>query len=906
LRLHVNGDLCLGIENLNLIFNPHRIAVIGASDKEGSLGAKILRNLIGVGYKGTVFPVNPFMQCVQGIMAYPTVNKIPKKIDLAVIATPAHTIPQIIEECGEAGIPGIIITSAGFREIGEEGAKLEQKILQYKQRYGMRIIGPNSFGVIRPKINLYATFGDKRAIEGKIAFISQSAALCAAVMDWAMEAQVGLSAVVSTGSMLDVDLGDLIDFFGTDAQTKSIILYVESLKNARNFMSATRNFARTKPIVVVRAGRFKESSTQAQFHSGFLAGEDMVYDAAFKRAGIVRVETIVDLLNCAEALAMQPNPIGPNLTIITNAGGPGIMASDYLIDKGGKLSQLNYETREQLQRTLPPYCSTINPIDLLEEATPERFRTVLEICLKDSTSNGFLIIYTPQGATEPSALSKIVTDLSKQTKKPVIVSLIGEDVQCWKARKTLQRKGVPAFNTPEQAVATFMYMYSYTQNLELLYQTPEELGVNQKPPQHLKEIISKAFSEKRQILSLPEAMQFITAYNIPFVKTLVAKTPSEAASLAAELIFPVAMKVLSPQITHKSKAEGVILNICFPEKIKYYFDEITKKVNNYNNTAELKGVIIQPMVQGEFELIIGSKKDPQFGSVIVFGKGGTTTDQHKEVSIGLPPLNQILARRLIENKEIYNGITKNTTLKTKLEGILTRLSDLIIDFPEIKELDINPLIIQKNEVIAVDARISLDSNFYKREVGPHEHLVIAPYPSQYISRWKLKDGTPVLLRPVKPEDEELFKKLFLLLSPETMRFRFFQIIKDISHETMTRYCNIDYDREIAIIAELSEKEKQIIGTVRLIVEPNKEKGEFAILVSDQWQGFGLGVKLVEYLHQLAEDMNLKQIYGYVIHDNYKMLKLMQKQMFKIERSDEDTYLVSLDTSNQKERGEQIE
>lgn len=821
-------------------------------------------------------------------------RKIPRKIDLAIIATPAHTIPQIIEECGEAGVSGIIITSAGFREIGEEGAKLEQKILQYKQKYGMRIIGPNSFGVIRPKINLYATFGNKRAIAGKIAFISQSAALCASVLDWAMEAQVGLSAVVSTGSMLDVDLGDLVDFFGTDPQTKSIVLYVESIKNARNFMSAARSFARTKPIVVVRAGRFKESSTPAYFHSGFLAGEDAVYDAAFKRAGIVRVETINDLLNCAEALAMQPNPTGPNLAIITNAGGPSIMATDYLIDKGGKLSQLSAETREQLKNVLPAYCSTMNPVDLLEEATPERFRAVLGICLKDSASNGFLVIYTPQGATEPSMIAKIVTDLAKQTKKPVIVSLIGEDAQCWKARKALQRSGIPTFNTPEQAVATFMYMHSYSQNLELLYQTPEELAVNLKSPQRLRKVICQVASEGRQVLSLPEAMQFLASYNIPFVKTMVAKTPDEAVCFASELSFPVAMKVLSPQITHKSKAKGVVLNVCSPGKIKYYYGEIAKKVKSCNGTVEFQGVMIQPMIQGEFELIIGSKKDPQFGSVIVFGKGGVMTEQQKSVSVGLPPLNQILARRLIENKDIFSDIiSKNNSLKVKLEEILVNFSHLIVDFPEIKELDINPLIVNEDSITAVDVRISIDTKFSKQEIGRHHHLVIAPYPTKYITQWKLKDGTPVLLRPIKPEDEECFKKLFLTLSPETMRFRFFQVIKEISHETMTRYCNLDYDREIAIIAELPQGNKQIIAAARLIVEPNMKDAEFAILVSDQWQSLGLGDKLMDSLIDIAGNMNLESIFGLVIYDNYRMLKFMNEKGFSVEKLDKETFKVKI-------------
>ncbi|MCJ7560782.1 bifunctional acetate--CoA ligase family protein/GNAT family N-acetyltransferase [Candidatus Bathyarchaeota archaeon] len=881
----------MGIENLNRIFNPKRIAVIGASEREGSLGAKILRNLIGVGYKGTVFPVNPFRQTVQGITAYPSISKIPWKVDLAVIATPAHTVPQIVEECGKAGVSGIIIISAGFKEAGEDGADLERQIFEHQKKYGMRIIGPNSFGVIRPRINLYATFAGKQANPGKIAFISQSAALCASALDWAWEAQVGFSAVVSTGSMLDVDLGDFIDYFGTDPQTRSIVLYVESIKNARKFMSAARGFARTKPIVLVKAGRFQESNGATLSHSGSLGGEDAIYDAAFRRAGIVRVEAVSDLFNCAEALAMQPNPTGTNLTIITNAGGPGIMATDHLIAKGGKLSQLSNAVVQALKSILPSYCSIANPIDILEEATPDRFRNVMEICLKDPHSHGFLIIYTPQGATDPFALANVIADLAKQTKKPILTSLMGEDSRCRKARRILQRNGIPAFTTPEQAVSTFMYMYSYTQNLELLYQTPEELSVELTVPTFFKEILRRAFCEGRQVLSLPESLQFLEAYKIQTVKTLIARTPDEAEVLSSELGYPVVMKALSPQVTHKSKIEGVILNVWSPSETKAFFDELANRVKNYSSTAEFQGVIIQPMIRKKgYELLIGSKKDPQFGSVIIFGMGGTAAELFKDVSVGFPPLNQVLARRLVENTAIYkhassSGLPFNVKL---LEEILAKFSQLVIDFPEIKEIDINPLIVDESSAVAVDARIVIDTDRIMRDVEFHEHLVIAPYPNKYVMQWELKNGTKVLLRPIKPEDEGHFNELFKSLSEETMRFRFFEIIKELSHETLTRYCNLDYDREIAIVTELPNADRKIIGAVRLIVEPDGKSGEFAVLVGDQWQGLGLGSKLIDYIASIAKDMHLEKIIGYVISNNYKMIRLCEKKGFAMETLDEDT------------------
>jgi len=890
----------LGIENLNRIFNPKRIAVIGASERKGSIGAKIFSNLTRAGYNGTVFPVNPFRRTVQGITAYPSINKIPCKIDAAVVATPAHIVPQVAEECGKAGVAGIIIISAGFKETGEDGAGLERQLLTHQKKYGMRIIGPNSFGVIRPKINLYATFADKQANPGKIAFLSQSAALCASALDWASEAQVGFSAVVSTGSMLDVDLGDLIDYFGIDAQTRSIVLYVESIKNGRKFMSAARGSARTKPIVLVKAGRFKESSRAALSHSGSLGGEDAVYDAAFRRAGIVRVEAISDLFNCAEALAMQPNPTDPNLTIITNAGGPGIMATDQLVARRGKLSELSNETVQALKNVLPSYCSITNPIDIYEEATPNRFESVIEICLKDPHSKGFLIIYTPQGATKPVDLAKIIVDLAKQTKKPILTALMGEDNRCLKARRILQGNGIPSFTTPEEAVSTFMYMYNYTRNLELLYQTPEELPVEKPNSTFLKGILRQAFHEGRKVLSLPESMRFLEEYNIPTVKTLVARNPKEASVLSSQLGYPVVLKALSPQISHKSKIGGVILNVCSSSETKTLFGDIANRVKNYSSTADFQGVTIQPMIrEKEHEIILGSKKDTQFGSIIIFGMGGSATEVFKDVSIGFPPLNQTLARRLIEDTAIYeHASSMGHPLNVKLlEKILVKFSQLVTDFPEIKELDVNPLIVNENSAVAVDARIVIEWERMMREVAEHHDTrLIASYPKRYVTARRLKNETRVLLRPIKPEDEERFNEFLKSLSLEAMRFRFFEIIKEMSHETLTRYCNLDYDREIAIVAELQKSNKPIIGAVRLIIEPGGKSGEFAVLVGDKWQGFGLGSRLMDLLVEVGKDMHVDKICGYVSANNYKMLRMCNKKGFKMEPLDEDTVIESLTLS----------
>jgi len=887
----------LGIENLNRIFNPKRIAVVGASDREGAIGAKIFSNLTGTGYTGTVFPVNPFRQTVQGLTAYPSISKIPCKIDLAVIATPAHTVPQVTEECGKAGVAGVIIISAGLNETGVDGASLEKQLLEHQKKYGMRIIGPNSLGVIRPKINLYATFADKQASPGKIAFISQSAALCASALDWASEAQVGFSAVVSTGSMLDVDLGDLIDYFGIDAQTRSIVLYVESIKDGRKFMSAARCSARTKPIVLVKAGRFKESSEAALSHSGSLGGEDSVYDASFMRAGIVRVEAIRDLFNCAEALAMQPNPVNPNLTIITNAGGPAIMATDHLIARDGKLSKLSNETVHALTSVLPSYCSIANPIDVYEEATPDRFRNVLEICVKDNNSSGFLVVYTHQGATKPVDLANALVDIAKQTRKPILTALMSEDDNCREARRILQRNGIPSFTSPEEAVSTFMYMYNYTQNLELLYQTPEALPVEQPDLTFLKGILRQAFREGRKVLTLPESMRFLEAYKIPTVKTLVARTPEEAVALSSELGYPVVLKALSPQVSHKSKIGGVVLNVCSQSETKAFFGEIADRVKNFSRAAEFQGVTVQPMIREKgYELILGSKKDAQFGPTILFGTGGTAAELLKDISIGFPPLNQTLARRLIEDTAIYKhaASTGNPFNVALIEEILAKFSQLVTDFPEIKEIDVNPLIINENTAVAVDARMVIEWDMMMREVADHQHkCLIASYPKKYVDARKLKNGTQVRLHPVKPEDENRFNEFLKSLSVETMRFRFFEIIKEMSHEMLTRYCNLDYDREIAVVAELNDGNKPIIGAVRLILDPDRKSGEFAVLVGDKLQGLGLGSKLMDLLVEIGKDMRVNKIYGYVSANNYKMLQLCKKKGFRVETFDEETTKASL-------------
>ena len=882
---------------LDKIFKPKSVAIIGASDVEGSVGYRLMKNMTESGYKGAVYPVNINKPEILGHKAYKTVKKIPEKVDLAIISTPAKTVPDIVEQCGKAGITGIIIISAGFKEIGPEGKSLEDKIFELKNKYNLKIVGPNCLGIIRPEINLNATFAAKMPKPGKIAFISQSGALGTATLDWAIHENIGFSNFVSVGSMIDVDFGDLIDYFGADLKTKSILLYIEGITDARKFMSASRHFARTKPIIVVKAGKFAESAKAAASHTGSLTGEDMIYDAAFKRAGLVRVEEIEDLFNCSGILGTQPLPQGPNLAIITNAGGPGIMATDALIAKGGKLAQLSQETIEILDNTLPPYWSKGNPIDILGDARADRYETVIEACLNDAGIDGLLIIYTVQGVTDPVEAAERIVKIIKSRKylnKTILTSFIGkEGVE--KANQVFIENNIPTYPTPEQAIHAYMYMYQYNRNLELLYETPEQLPMDGVPPKRpLMVIMRNAAKEGREILTEAEAKKLLDYYEIPVVRTEIADTASNAVTKAFQIGYPVVLKILSPQIVHKTDVEGIALNVTSDEEVKEAFETLVQKAKQYNPDAEIQGVTIQPMVKGGYEVIIGAKTDPLFGPVIIFGTGGTGVEIYKDFSIGLPPLNQILAMRMIEETKIY-GLLKGFRNKPPanlklLEEIMVRFSNMLIDFPMIKEVDINPLLINEKNAFALDARIVIDKDKVFQEIEPHEHLVISPYPKRYELLWKLNDGRNVILRPIKPEDESMWLEMFKKFSEGSVRFRFFQSIKSTPHEVRVRYCNIDYDREIAIVAELTEEgDRKILGVVRVILEPDRKTGEIAMIVADPWQGQGLGSKMTDYVIEICKDKKMETIYGIIMVDNKPAINLLRKMGFTIE-STSDGYV----------------
>jgi len=872
--------------DMSKLFNPKSVALIGASEEDGSVGQTLMRNLIS-GSGRSVYPVNPKRTSVMGVRCYPTIKDVPEPVDLAIIAVPAKIVPDVVEQCGDAGVNGLIIISAGFREVGEEGKRLEERIESMRSKYGMRIIGPNCLGVIRPNVGLNATFLRRSPEPGQIAFISQSGALGSAILDWAIDAHIGFSMFVSLGSMLDVDFGDLIDYLGNDPNTRSIIIYMESIGRAKRFMSASRGFARTKPIIVIKSGRFTESAKAASSHTGALAGDDAIYDAAFKRAGVVRVKEVEDMFNCSSVLETNLLPEGPRLAIVTNAGGPGVMAVDSMMENKLSLAAFSDETIKSLDSFLPGYWSRGNPVDILGDADLDRYVKTVELCLADENVDGLLVIYTPQGAAPPTNLAEALVTKVKRRKKPVLTVWIGGS-DLGEARDAFYHNDIPTYPTPEQAVKTYTYMYAYKRNLELLYETPEALSIDWEPPKNnLKAMVARIANEGRTYLTEDEAERFLENYGIQVPPHAFADDADEAIYFAHQIGYPVVLKVLSQDVVHKSDVGGVIKDIHSDSDVRNAIDSMAKVVKEKKPSARIKGFYVQKMIGGiDYELIIGCKKDPYFGSVILFGMGGIGVEVFNDFSIGLPPLDQVLAKRMMEETKVYELLkgyrNKPPADIRQLEEAMVKLSNIVVDFPEIAEMDINPLVVSDGKVCALDARIVLDVGAIG-QTDPYRHMVIIPYPIKYIVPWTLRDGTEVLIRPIRPEDEPLWLEFVKGLSEESLRNRFFYILKEITREMIIRYCNIDYDREIAFVAELrGSGQSKFIGISRLIMDPDKRNGEFAVVVADEHQGKGLGYKLVDMLIGVAQEQGLERVYGLVLSSNRRMLDLCASLGFTVE------------------------
>jgi len=891
----------MSIRNLDKIFNPQRVAVIGAGNSKTNVGYTVLHNLVGSGFAGVVYPVNPRRESVQGIHAYKDIPSLPNVPDLAVICTPAPTVPGIVRACGEIGTRGVVIISAGFREIGAEGRELERLVLEEKNKFdGMRIMGPNCLGIIVPGISLNASFATATPDKGHIGFISQSGALCTSILDWAIDEGIGFSYFVSVGNMLDVNMADLIDYLGSATETQSIILYIESITEAREFMSASRAFARTKPIVAYKAGRFAESAAAAASHTGAMAGVDAVYEAAFQRAGIERIFQIEDMFDCAELLDRQEPPKGDRLAIVTNAGGPGVMTTDALIDRNGKLATLSEETMQKLDECLPTCWSHGNPVDVLGDAPPERYARPIEIVLADKGVDAVLVILTPQAMTDPTATALAVSRVAAESRKPILTAWMGGHVVSEGVR-LLSEAGIPTYDTPGKAVRAFMHLVSYSRNLELLYETPRDIPVEfTLDRQRLRGVFDTILTEGNEILSENVSKAFLEAYEIPVTKPRAARTADEAVDAARRCGYPVVLKIHSPQITHKTDVGGVALDLPSDETVRDTFKEMTENAKRLRPDANIVGVTVQKMVSfpNSFELIMGTKKDPVFGSVIMVGMGGTAAELFRDRALALPPLSESLARKMLESLKSwpllqgYRG--KPGANIDRLIEILMRFSYLVADYPEIKELDINPLLVTPKEVIALDARVVVDRELVVHAVRPYAHLAIRPYPEEFVAERKMKDGTPVILRPIKPEDEPLWHDLVADCSTETIRFRFSYLFKQTTHEMATRYCFIDYDRELAIVAEVEEEgQRKLIGVGRLVADMDHEAAEYAVIVVDRWQGHGLGGVITDYCLELAKKWGVKRLVAETTRNNSRALATFRNRGFELDATqEEDVVLVT--------------
>lgn len=874
------------------IFDPQTVAVIGASNREGTVGHALIKNLIGSGYKGIIYPINFKNKSIYGVRSYSKLADTRDEIDLAVIATPAASVPELVKECGEYGVGGVVIISAGFMEAGEAGKQLVDEVLGYGKKYNMRIIGPNCLGFIKPSINLNVSFANKMALPGKIAFISQSGALCTAILDWSVEQNVGFSHFVSIGSMIDVGFHDLIDYFGNDPETSSIVIYMESLTNTRKFMSAARAFARTKPIIVLKAGKSTQGAKVALSHTGTLAGNEAAFEAAFKRAGIISVDTIEQLFNASQALAMQPRPTGNRLAIVTNAGGPGVLATDHLIKQGGALAELSDATCTKLSEVLPENWSHGNPIDVLGDADANRYKAAIEACLNGPNVDGILVILTPQAMTHSDKVAEAVVEAAKNTKKPILASWMGEkDVAA--GRVILEQGNIPVYRGPENAVNTFMSMYKYSQNIQDLYQTPSSIPQQFKPAiKETRDMLHTIIKTGRYVLTEDEAKQVLKNYEIPITENEVAKSKKHALEIAERIGYPVVMKIASQDITHKTDAGGVLLNIKTEQQVKDAYQAILEGAKAASPDARIAGVLVEKMVNKKYELIIGSKKDPIFGPVIVFGMGGIAVEVFKDLSIGIPPINMTLAKRMIEETKIYQLLKGYRGMDgvdiESIQFLLYKFSYMIMDMPEIKEIDINPFVVDKEGGIVLDAKIILDETVELKEKPSYDHLIISRYPKHLSYDWTLVGDEKVTVRPIKPEDEELERELFTNLSRQSQYFRFFGYVPNVSHDMLARYTQIDYDREIALIALVEDEGKtSMAGVVRLVSETNENKAEFAIVVADKWQGKGLGNKFMDTILTIAKDRNIAKVYAQVLNANTTMLYMFRKRGFNVVKQDEN-------------------
>ncbi len=879
------------IRNLDALFEPKAIAVIGASNRANSVGAVLARNLFGAGFQGPVMPVNPRESAIRSAVNYRSVAELPIAPDLAVIATPPETVPGLIADLGSRGCRAAVVISAGLGAKADDGKTLRQHMLEAAQPYLLRVVGPNCIGFISPGRGINASFAHLTPKSGDLAFVTQSGALATAVLDWADHRGIGFSHVVSVGDMSDVDFGDLLDYLALDPKTRAILLYVEAVTSVRKFMSAGRIAARAKPVVVIKSGRSAAGARAAKSHTGALAGSDAVYDAAFRRAGMLRVRTLRELFEAAGTLASGIRPAGDRLMILTNGGGAGVLAADALSDHGGELATLTDGVIEKLDQGLPPAWSRGNPVDILGDAPPEHYVSALDILLQDPAFDAVLVMNCPTALVDSIEPAKAVAEvIAVHSNRPALACWLGE-AAAEPSRKLLNGRGIPTYETPDEAVRAFMHLVDYERNQALLMETPPIMPPGSEPDvAAARALVAQILSQGRTVLTEPEAKDMLAAYGIPVLRTRTVATPKEAAEAARDIGCPVALKILSPDISHKSDVGGVVLDLVSPEAVEAAALRMSEMVRSHRPDANLRGFTVQKMADRSraHELIVGITEDSLFGPVLLFGHGGTAVEVIADRAIGLPPLNMVLAREMIARtrvSKLLRGYRDRPAADLDaIALVLVRLSRMVAELGELAELDINPLLADEKGVVALDARVVVKPS----EGAASLRMAIRPYPSDLEQEIELPDGRKLLVRPIRPEDEPAVIDMVAKSRPEDVRLRFFRAMKTLDHALAARLTQIDYGREMALVATSGG---EILGVVRVVAEPDHVAAEYSIMVRSDQQGQGLGFALMRRIIDYGRASGLKRISGYILAENVSMLKMTKELGFRHQRSSGEPGLV---------------
>jgi acetyltransferase len=877
---------------LSRLFEPRSVAVVGASERTASVGRVLVENLIGARYKGELYGVNPAYANVLGVPCYASMRDVPAPVDLAVIATAAAAVPAVIEDCGRAGTRAAVIITAGFGEAGPVGSELERRLIAAARAHGVRLVGPNCLGIMRPDIGLNATFARGDALPGSLGLVSQSGAICTAMLDWARPNGVGFSSVISLGGSADIDFGEIVDYLAADARTEHILLYIEGLRDARRFVSAVRAAARAKPVVVLKAGRHPTGVRAAVSHTGAMVGADDVFDAALRRTGAIRVATIGQSVGAAHALSRRIRPRGERLAIVTNAGGPGVLAADRAADLHVPLAELSAATIEALHRALPANWSHGNPVDVIGDADAARYTAAVQACLSDRQIDGVLVVLTPQAMTAPTDVARAVADCARSSGKPLFAAWMGEE-QVAEGRAIFQARGLPVFRTPESAVEMFANVSAFYRNQRSLMQTPGPIGEHEAPDLVTAgAIVARALGEGTAVLSAADSKALLAAFRIPVVASIPACTADEAVAAAEALGYPVVMKIDSPDVTHKTDVGGVRMNLGSADEVRATYASLLEAMRGARPQARIAGVTLEKYVNraDSRELMIGVIADPVFGPAITFGTGGTAVEAYADRAVGLPPLNAFLSADMIRSTRVAKRLGAFRGMPPANLGAiadaLQRVSEMVCELPWLRELDINPLVANEDGVIAVDARVAIAP--HPAAARPYDHMAIHPYPSHLVSEWRTDDGTAVTIRPIRPEDARMEYEFVRELSPQTRYLRFMGSVKALTPAMLARFTQVDYDREMALVAIAGDGQRETqVGVARYVINPDWTSCEFAIVVAESWQGRGLARHLMEKLVALAREHGLASMDGLVLAANTRMLQFAQSLGFMIADSADD-------------------